>query len=397
MKRYPLAVTVAGVWMLAFGGGVTRAVELTPLAASPQPPRTKIVTQYGDGTVAAEAIDSAADVEGEDAGLRIVAPATDGTYNGTVGGQPFTLTVAGNAITFFKAQNLSCPGFTITSATLSTSCGIAGNDSFTCGSLGCTAGGRMKITGSFSGNTLSGSFDADFQPSGFACCSFRGLSISATRDLTPTAPSNLVATPTSSTRVDLTWQDHSNNETEFRVEMKGGPAAPSFTDIGSVPANNVGVSVSGLDPSTSYDFRVRARNASGNSGYSNTASATTFGGSTGPCVANSTTLCLNGGRFQVRGTYRTSQPASGQAQVVSLTSETGYLWFFNSVNVEAVVKVINACGFGNRYWVFAGGLTDVEVILTVTDTQTGAVKTYTNPLGTKFAPVQDTNAFATCP
>lgn len=396
MKRYPLAVTVAGLWMLAFGGGVTRAVELTPLAASPQPPRARIVTQYGDGTVAEEAIDSEADVEGEDAGLRIVAPATDGTYNGTVGGQPFTLTVAGNAITFFKAQNLSCPGFTITSATLSTSCSIAGNNSFTCGSLGCTAGGRMKITGSFSGNSVSGSFDADFQPSGFACCSFRGLSISATRDLTPTAPSNLVATPTSATHVDLTWQDNSNNETEFRVEMKGGPAAPSFTDIGSVPANNIGVGISGLDPSTSYDFRVRARNASGNSGYSNTASATTFGGSTGPCVANSTTMCLNNNRFQVRGTFSTGSQ-SGQAQVVKLTSDTGYLWFFNSQNVEVVLKVLNACGVNSRYWVFAGGLTDVQVTLTVTDTQTGGMKQYTNPLGTKFAPVQDTNAFATCP
>ena len=396
MKPYPLAVAVAGagIWMLTFGGGVTRAVELTPLAAPPQPPRTKIVTQFGDGTVVEEAIE--ADVEAEDAGLRIAAPATDGTYNGTVGGKPFTLTVAGNAITFFKVQNFTCPGFTITSSSLSTSCPIAGNDSFTCGSLGCGSAGRMKITGSFSGNTLSGSFDADFQPGGQACCSFRNLSISATRDLTPTAPSNLVATPTSATHVELTWNDNSNNETEFRVEMKGGPAAPSFTDIGSVPANNVGVGVSGLDPSTSYDFRVRARNASGNSGYSNTASATTFGVPTGPCVANSTTMCLNDNRFQVRGTFNTGSQ-SGQAQVVKLTTDTGYLWFFNSQNVEVVLKVLNACGFGNRYWVFAGGLTDVEVTLTVTDTQTGGVKQYTNPRGTKFAPVQDTNAFATCP
>jgi hypothetical protein len=41
--------------------------------------------------------------------------------------------------------------------------------------------------------------------------------------------------------------------------------------------------------------------------------------------------------------------------------------------------------------------TDVNVILTVTDTQTGAIQTYTNPQGTPFQPIQDTNAFATCP
>jgi hypothetical protein len=45
----------------------------------------------------------------------------------------------------------------------------------------------------------------------------------------------------------------------------------------------------------------------------------------------------------------------------------------------------------------AGGLTDVNVILTVTDTQTGVIKTYTNPQGTPFQPIQDTDAFATCP
>jgi len=60
-------------------------------------------------------------------------------------------------------------------------------------------------------------------------------------------------------------------------------------------------------------------------------------------------------------------------------------------------KVLNGCGLNQRYWTFAGGLTDVNVILTVTDTQTGAVKIYTNPQGTAFRPIQDTGAFATCP
>jgi hypothetical protein len=59
--------------------------------------------------------------------------------------------------------------------------------------------------------------------------------------------------------------------------------------------------------------------------------------------------------------------------------------------------VLNACSFNAAYWTFAGGLTDVNVIMTVTDTQTGAVKTYTNPQGTAFQPIQDTSAFFTCP
>jgi hypothetical protein len=39
----------------------------------------------------------------------------------------------------------------------------------------------------------------------------------------------------------------------------------------------------------------------------------------------------------------------------------------------------------------------VEVALQVTDTQNSTTKPYNNALGTAFAPVQDTDAFATCP
>ena len=65
--------------------------------------------------------------------------------------------------------------------------------------------------------------------------------------------------------------------------------------------------------------------------------------------------------------------------------------------MEAVVKVLNACSLGSRFWVFAGGLTNVSVTITVIDTKSGTVKNYVNPQGTAFVPVQDTNAFATCP
>jgi hypothetical protein len=118
----------------------------------------------------------------------------------------------------------------------------------------------------------------------------------------------------------------------------------------------------------------------------------------GPCVPSETTLCLNQGRFRVEATFQTPGQAPGTAKVVKLTDETGYFWFFSAVNVEAVVKVLNACvpPF-NRFWVLAGGLTNVQVVLTVTDTQPGAQKTYTNPQGKAFQPIQDTNAFETCP
>ncbi|MGH9362897.1 MAG: hypothetical protein ACRD2T_13365 [Thermoanaerobaculia bacterium] len=61
-----------------------------------------------------------------------------------------------------------------------------------------------------------------------------------------------------------------------------------------------------------------------------------------------------------------------------------------------MLKVLNACGVNQKFWVFAGGLTDVKAVTTVTDTVTGATKTYTNPPGTPFQPLQDTVAFGGC-
>lgn len=116
------------------------------------------------------------------------------------------------------------------------------------------------------------------------------------------------------------------------------------------------------------------------------------------CIPDADTLCLNNGRFKVEATYQTAQ-TSGAAQGVKLTDETGYLWFFNSNNVEAMVKVLNACGVNGRYWVFAAGLTNQGVNITITDTQnpSAPVRHYTNPLNTIFVTKTDTDAFATCP
>lgn len=116
-----------------------------------------------------------------------------------------------------------------------------------------------------------------------------------------------------------------------------------------------------------------------------------------PCVASATALCLNQGRFKVETNWRTAAGTTGVGHAIPLTAETGYFWFFNADNVETVVKVLDACTLNARFWVFGAGLTDVEVVLRVTDTRSGVVRTYTNPLGTAFKPLQDTSAFATCP
>lgn len=117
----------------------------------------------------------------------------------------------------------------------------------------------------------------------------------------------------------------------------------------------------------------------------------------GNCVSNGTTLCLNENRFQVNVDWRRPNGDTGVGTRVELTDDTGYFWFFNSTNVEMVIKVLDGCNNNGNYWVFAGGLTNVEVDITVTDTETDTTKVYSNPLSTPFQPIQDTEAFSTCP
>ena len=115
----------------------------------------------------------------------------------------------------------------------------------------------------------------------------------------------------------------------------------------------------------------------------------TRSGSGTTCTADGRTLCLNGSRFQVRATWRDYSGQSGDAQAVPLTNDTGYFWFFGRDNVEVVVKTLDFCAVNGRWAVYAAGLTDVEIGLSLTDTKSGSVKSYTNGLGVPFVLVRD--------
>ena len=111
------------------------------------------------------------------------------------------------------------------------------------------------------------------------------------------------------------------------------------------------------------------------------------------CAPNAMSLCLGGGRYQVRAAFRTPQGVTGNATAMALTGTTGHFWFFSPDNLEVFVKVLDGCPANSRKWVFASGMTNVGVTLTVTDTVTGIARTYENPINTPFAPVQDVAAF----
>lgn len=122
---------------------------------------------------------------------------------------------------------------------------------------------------------------------------------------------------------------------------------------------------------------------------------------TTPCVEDDFTLCLSDDRFALTAAFDTvndPETTLKPAHAVPLTPDTGFFWFFNPNNIEAVVKIRNACVDPfNHFWFFAGGLTNVEVAIEVCDTEAGQKRVYRNPQSTPFQPIQDTTAFATCP
>jgi ELWxxDGT repeat protein len=115
---------------------------------------------------------------------------------------------------------------------------------------------------------------------------------------------------------------------------------------------------------------------------------------TGPggCQPSDTALCLQGGRFRVESRWRDFQGNGGVGKAVPLTADTGTFWFFSPSNVEVLLKVLDGRDLNEHFWVFYGALSNVEYSLTVTDTQTGLARRYSNPAG-QLASAGDTQGF----
>ncbi|HVS13074.1 MAG TPA: Calx-beta domain-containing protein [Thermoanaerobaculia bacterium] len=114
------------------------------------------------------------------------------------------------------------------------------------------------------------------------------------------------------------------------------------------------------------------------------------------CDSASDSLCTHRSRFAVTALWRDAAGHEGTGRGNALSTDTGYFWFFDAGNVELVVKALDGCGVNDRFWVFAGGLTDLEVLLLVDDLESGHSRAYYNPLGRAFVPIRDAGAFSSC-
>ncbi len=122
-----------------------------------------------------------------------------------------------------------------------------------------------------------------------------------------------------------------------------------------------------------------------------------------PTCPNAQTLCIDDvagdKRFQITVTYNTGT-TSGNGGPIDLKPVNvtfgGLFWFFNPSNPEMLIKVLDGCTVNNHFWVFYSAGTDVGFHVTVKDSKTGHMVSYSNPLHTAAPPVQDTSAFV-CP
>jgi hypothetical protein len=90
----------------------------------------------------------------------------------------------------------------------------------------------------------------------------------------PPAPTNPSATGVSTAEIHLSWEAGMTNAASFHVERAAPSAA--FIEIAVLGAEARSYADAGLDPGTTYAYRIRARNGAGFSGYSATVSAETL-------------------------------------------------------------------------------------------------------------------------
>ncbi|MBI5075004.1 MAG: fibronectin type III domain-containing protein, partial [Nitrospirae bacterium] len=93
----------------------------------------------------------------------------------------------------------------------------------------------------------------------------------------PEAPSGLTAVTVSSTQINVSWTDNSD-ETAFSLERKAGACdGAGWTVINAPAANTESYANGSLSVGTQYSYRIRAYNTgTGYSAYSNCATATTL-------------------------------------------------------------------------------------------------------------------------
>lgn len=108
---------------------------------------------------------------------------------------------------------------------------------------------------------------------------YSNIAFETTHPLAPLAPSGLSALAVSSSQVNLSWSDNSTNETGFIIERADliDGTWTSWVEIVALGVNeNSYNNDTGLGINMTYNYKVKAYNSGGSSGYSNQSEVTTL-------------------------------------------------------------------------------------------------------------------------
>jgi hypothetical protein len=191
-------------------------------------------------------------------------------------------------------------------------------------------------------------------------------------------PDDLTAASFGSDSIELGWE----GVTTGTVEIEARTWKAGWTQVMTADGAAGQATVANLEAESPYTFRLRTRRGGKVSAWSEEVSATT-GAVSGACRSGEQYLCLAEGRFEVQAHWKNhlQEGDFGVATSVPIevSDESGMFWFFNSSNIELVVKTLDGREINGHYWVFFGALSNVEYWVTVRDTEGGGRRTYHNP------------------
>lgn len=98
----------------------------------------------------------------------------------------------------------------------------------------------------------------------------------------------------------------------------------------------------------------------------------------GTCGA---TFCLQNDRFALDVAFSGRTGSSGQISNAASVDHSGLGWAFNSANLELLSTVIDGHADSGAFWFLTSQIGDLELVYTLTDTDTGRTNVYLDPLG----------------
>ncbi len=179
--------------------------------------------------------------------------------------------------------------------------------------------------------------------------------------LPPAAPTALTATATSISEVRLAWTDNSADETGFAIEVSIDNA--NFAVVASVGPDTSAFTHAGLNPGTTYYYRVRAFNQAGSSTYSNTASVTTPAAVVPLAPTELRASAKGGGKILLtwkqstsgnithNRVYRSTVKGGPYALVATIPAQTSYLdsGLLRGTAAYYVITAVNSAGLESLY------------------------------------------------